>query len=73
MDMGNVIIGDIIPRVDNGINGIILFIILMLMCFGVLEITLLSHIFQEQSNIRLSLEKKMIDNKRIAKTLFCYI
>ena len=23
MDMGNVIIGDIIPRVDNGINGII--------------------------------------------------
>ena len=47
MDMGNVIIGDIIPRVDNGINGIILFIILMLMCFGVLEITLLSHIFQE--------------------------
>mgnify|MGYP006949498521 FL=1 len=28
MDMGNVIIGDIIPRVDNGINGIILFIIL---------------------------------------------
>ena len=26
MDMGNVIIGDIIPRVDNGINGIILFI-----------------------------------------------
>lgn len=45
MDMGNVIIGDIIPRVDNGINGIILFIILMLMCFGVLEITLLSHIF----------------------------
>jgi hypothetical protein len=58
MDMGNVIIGDIIPRVDNGINGIILFIILMLMCFGVLEITLLSHIFQEQLNIRLSLEKK---------------
>ena len=33
-------------------------VILMLMCFGVLEITLLSHIFQEQSNIRLSLEKK---------------
>ncbi len=31
MDMGNVIIGDIIPRVDNGINGIILFIILILM------------------------------------------
>ena len=29
MDMGNVIIGDIIPRVDNGINGIILFIILI--------------------------------------------
>lgn len=27
MDMGNVIIGDIIPRVDNGINGIILFFI----------------------------------------------
>lgn len=27
MDMGNVIIGDIIPRVDNGINGIILFCI----------------------------------------------
>ena len=24
MDMGNVTIGDIIPRVDNGINGIIL-------------------------------------------------
>lgn len=23
MDMGNVTIGDIIPRVDNGINGII--------------------------------------------------
>lgn len=23
MDMGNVIIGDIIPRVDNGINSII--------------------------------------------------
>lgn len=31
MDMGNVTIGDIIPRVDNGINGIILFIILILM------------------------------------------
>lgn len=30
MDMGNVTIGDIIPRVDNGINGIILFIILIL-------------------------------------------
>ena len=53
MDMGNVTIGDIIPRVDNGINGIILFIILMLMWFRVLEITLLSHIFQEQLNIRL--------------------
>lgn len=25
MDMGNVTIGDIIPRADNGINGIILF------------------------------------------------
>ena len=24
MDMGNVIIGDIIPRVDNGINGNVL-------------------------------------------------
>ena len=34
MDMGNVIIGDIIPRVDNGINGIILFIILMLWGIG---------------------------------------
>ena len=45
MDMGNVIIGDIIPRVDNGINGIILFIILMLMCFGVLEAALSLHTF----------------------------
>ena len=58
MEMGNVILGYIITRVDNGIYGIILFIIFILMCFVVLEITLLSHIFQEQLNIRLSLEKK---------------